>query len=85
MDVNRAAVAAEPYYIRVRSWLRLLVGALGLGLLLLGIYNMFAPLLFDVAAVRFYEQGWLVAFDRGTFYAEDIAVMAIGAVLAWWA
>jgi hypothetical protein len=85
MDVNRAAVTAEPYYIRAQSWLRLLVGIAGLGLLLLGIYNMFAPLLLDVTALRFYEQGWFVAFDRGAFFFEDIVVMAVGAVVAWWA
>lgn len=85
MDVNRATVTAEPYYIRARAWLRLLIGAAGLGLLFLGMHNMFVPVLFDAEAVRFYEQGWLVVFDRGAFYIEDIAAMAIGAVLAWWA
>lgn len=84
MDVSRAAVTAEPYYIRVRAWLRLLIAVAGLAILLLGMYNMFGPLLLEREPWRVYQQGWLVVFDRGAFFVEDIVVMAVGAALAYW-
>jgi hypothetical protein len=84
MDFDRVAVTAEIYHIRTKSWLRFSVAVAGLILVFLGVYNMFAPLLFDVNAFRFYRFATPVVFDRGAFYFEDIAAMAVGAVMAWW-
>jgi hypothetical protein len=72
-------------YIRGRTVAKTLLRLCGIGLVLLGAFNMFAAPALDVAAVAPYRAFGLVdaARDGTVFYLGDVLVMGVGAAVAW--
>jgi len=81
MDIR---IRLETLGIRFRSLIKTFVRLCGIGLVLLGVYNMFLTGLFDMSVIAPYRQ-WGLVFtgNESAYYLGDVLVMAFGAVLAW--
>jgi len=57
----------------------------GILLVLLGAYNMLLAPVMEMGAIAPYRQGLpvLVSENGGGYYLGDVAVIAIGAIVAW--
>jgi hypothetical protein len=85
MDWQRLRISAETTAIRVRSRVRLAIALVGIGLVLLGGYNLFGAPLTDGVTLTFYRDV-LVAVGLEEYaitYLAEVVVIAVGAVLAW--
>jgi len=75
---------AETKMIKLRSFLRFLIALAGVGLVLLGVYNMFVTQLIDAPVIAPYRQWGVIAVDRTSgYYLGDVLIIAVGAVIAW--
>jgi hypothetical protein len=84
MDRDRARVTAEAYGIRGRGWLRSGIRLLGIVAVLLGAYNLLlAPFLVTPELVTVYRDVAASLFVLPSPILADIALMAVGAVVAW--
>lgn len=74
----------ETGWIRIRTFARTAVRIAGLGILFLGIYNMFGAAMLDMPAVAPYRYWGLVRVgEASAYYIGDAVVMALGAAIAW--
>lgn len=81
MDIR---IRMETLGIRFRSLLKTLVRLAGIGLVLLGVYNMFLVGLLDVGVIAPYRQwGLIFTGNQSAYYLGDVLVMAVGAIIAW--
>jgi len=84
MSVEEYRTRAEVAWIRIRSKLRVGLRAAGLLLVLLAIFNVFGPVVAEVAPVAPYRAPLTdLASLRSPLYA-DLIVLTIGLVVAWW-
>lgn len=84
MDFTRLKVTAETYYVRFRTIFKTGVRLFGLGLVLLGVYNMFLVPLFGFQAVAPYRLFAPVINPwRGGYFLGDAIMIGIGAAIAW--
>jgi hypothetical protein len=84
MDAENVKIRAETVYLRSRAWLRTFLGLFGLGLVVLGAVNM----LLGAELFVWYRDLFpmLTVADganRPIIHVADVAVVAIGAVIAW--
>lgn len=84
MDRERMAVAAESYGIRARSLMRTAIQLLGVAAVLVGAFNyLLAPVAEAGAIITIYRTA---AFDHlavPSAMLADIALMVVGAIVAW--
>jgi hypothetical protein len=84
MDRERMAVTAESYGIRGRSLMRTAIQLLGVAAVLVGAFNyLLAPVVEAQAIITIYRTA---AFDYLAFPSSmlaDIALMVVGAIVAW--
>jgi len=74
----------EVGWIRLRSLLRTLVRLFGVGVVLLGIWNMFGAAMLDMNAVAPYRIWGLVRVgEMSAYYIGDALLMMAGAAIAW--
>lgn len=84
MDLERARLAAEVYWVRARGWVRTLVRAVGVGFVLLGAFNLLVAPVVDITPLAPYRAfGIVLAYPHGGYYLGDVVVIGCGAVLAW--
>jgi len=84
MDRERARVTAEAYGIRGRGWVRWGIRMLGIAAVLVGGYNVvFAPLLVTPELFTAYRAVIASLFVLPSPFVVDIALMALGATVAW--
>lgn len=87
MNYESIKIRAETTYIRFRTLARTLLSVVGIGLVLLGAYNMLLVPAGDMAAVAPYRVIGTVTFETGNgvsgYYLGDVVCMAVGAILAW--
>jgi len=81
MDIR---IRMETLGIRFRSLFKTLVRIAGIGLVLLGVYNMFLVGLLDMSVIAPYRQwGLIFTGKQSAYYLGDVLVMAVGAIIAW--
>jgi len=74
----------ETLGIRSRAYLRTVLRLLGVGILFLGVFNMFGAAMLDMQAIAPYRQWGLVGVrGAGTYWIGDSLVMCFGAAIAW--
>lgn len=84
MDWARWKINAEVYGLKARAKLRFIVQIVGVGLLLLGAYNMLGAPALSAAAFRPYGVLRVLGSEgAGLFFLADVVVMAVGAITVW--
>jgi len=84
MDRKRVRLSAEAYTIRGRGWVRLAVQLVGAAAMLIGAFNLlFADYVVWDAVLTVYRDvlGSVITYREDVL--ADIALMVVGAVLAW--
>jgi hypothetical protein len=76
---------SEVVWIRARHTIKSLVRIAGILLVLLGAYNMLLAPALLMEPIAPYRQGLpiLVSEQGGGYFLGDVAIIAIGAVIAW--
>lgn len=81
---ERLKVSAEAYAIRGRGLGRTAVQLLGIGAVLLGAYNfLLEPFVVASVILPIYREVFLGALAVEATMLADIALMVVGAILAW--
>lgn len=83
MNIERLKTSVEVFWIRGRGTLRTVLRALGIGLVILGAFNFFTPVL-AVEPLALYPRSEVWATTTTGYIAfEDLIAMATGAIVAW--
>lgn len=87
IDVESAKISGEVAWIRLRTRIRLMISLIGIGLVLVAVFNMYAPAYTDFAAVAPYREPVLsmTGLRDGATYIADLLVLGIGLILGWFA
>lgn len=86
MDTDSLKITAEVFWIRTRGYLRLVAQLVGLVFVLVGVFNVFAVPIADVGpiATQYRVFGEILLNESGRFvYLDDILLIAVGSVVAW--
>jgi len=84
MDRDRIRVTAEAYGIRSRGWVRTIIRGAGIVAVLIGAYNLLlSPLLISPEILTTYRNVVATVLVSSPPFFTDIALMVVGAVVAW--
>lgn len=83
MDLERLRLSAHVTWVRTRSLGRTLIRAAAIGVVLLGMFNMFGPAAVGVEAVRPYPTIRPLATETGLIFFGDVVAIGGGAIVAW--
>lgn len=85
MNLEGVKIRLETTYIRSRAWVGLLVTLGGIGIVLLGAYNMFAAPLLGMETFAPYRIFGVrqTSTDSGAYFLGDAIIMCVGAAIAW--
>lgn len=85
MNFESIKIRAETTYIRFRTLLRMVVGMAGLGLVLLGGYNMLLAPASGMETFAPYRVIGAVLIDGSTggYFLGDVMAIGVGAILTW--
>lgn len=84
MDSEKLRIGLQVRLLRTKTKLKSLVRLLGVGLLFLGIFNMFVAPLVSVEPFAPYRIfGVVFASETSGYYIGDVLLIAAGAILAW--
>jgi len=84
MDVERLKVNLEVLWLRVGGFVRTGIRAAGVVLVLLAVFNAFAPYV-GTEAIALYTRTHpvIVGDGKGVLFVEDVAAFTVGAVTAY--
>jgi len=83
MSNRESAITVEILGRRLWANLRLLAGIGGLLLVCAGAYNLLVAPAIGVSTVAPYRVLGVIQFERGAYYMGDVALIALGSVIAW--
>ena len=84
MDVERLKVTVEVFWLRLSGFVRTGIRAAGVVLVLLAVFNAFAPYV-GAGAIAVYPRTSpvIVGDGKGVLFVEDVAAFTVGAVTAY--
>lgn len=86
-------ISFEAIYISIKSYVRMLIAMAGLGIVFIGCYNLFGPLVIGseylvdahhvMEPVAYQRQNSPIKNDYYLIYISDLLCIAVGGLIAW--